>query len=336
MIFLAEVLHGDASGNRLNAGADKSQVYGLKGNDTLTSDGKRDVLLLGGSGDDSLIISGGNGTLAGGDGSDTFELTYSATKPLSAVIEDLEPSSDKIVVNFDGDTAPQLTTVTSGNDVVLSDGTRFNVTLKGVRENDYFDGDASDEAWDVLALTNAERERQNLSALTMSDGLTAGAEIRVQEITALGASGVLDVYKHDRPGGISYATVFEEVGKHYRAHGENIQAGAASPEAVMKAWIDSPAHYANIVNPDFQKLGVGYNYDDTDSSNQRYYWEQLFGSTLYSPAPETVDVSSASPEVRVVTKAVTLTEVNDTYSNSDYGVTIAALRTGVHKRLSKV
>ena len=88
MISLADVLHGNASGNQLNAGADKTQIYGLQGNDTLTSDGKSDVLLIGGSGDDRLIMSGGNGTLSGGAGNDTFELTYSATKKLSAIIED--------------------------------------------------------------------------------------------------------------------------------------------------------------------------------------------------------------------------------------------------------
>lgn len=106
-------------------------------------------------------------------GKDTFELTYSATKKLSTVIEDVEPANDKIVVNFDGDTAPQLTTVTSGNDVVLSDGELLNVTLKGIRDNDYLDSNASEQVWEVLKLTNVEREKENLTALTMSDGLTA-------------------------------------------------------------------------------------------------------------------------------------------------------------------
>ena len=101
-------------------------------NDTLTSDGKSNVLLVGGSGNDSLIISSGNGTL-------------------------------------------------SGSDVVLSDSAgRLAVTLKGVRENDYFDGTASDEAWEVLKLTNDERETQGLSQLTASEGLTAGASVRAQ------------------------------------------------------------------------------------------------------------------------------------------------------------
>ena len=142
---MSRVLYGDTGGNQLNASADKTQVYGLSGNDTLVSDSKSDVLLIGGSGDDSLIMQGGNGTLSGGKGSDVFNLSYSADKKLSAVIEDLEPSSDKIIVNFDGGTTPQLSNKTVDKDVVLSDNSGLiNVTIKGVRENDYFDGTADD------------------------------------------------------------------------------------------------------------------------------------------------------------------------------------------------
>ena len=163
---MAKVIHGDTGGNQLNASADKTQVYGLSGNDTLVSDSKSDVLLIGGSGNDSLIMQGGNGTLSGGKGSDIFNLSYSANKKLSAVIEDLEPSSDKIIVNFDGNTTPKLSSKVSGNDVVLRDNDRLiSVTLKGVRENDYFDGTASSEIWQVLRLTNEEREKENLPAL---------------------------------------------------------------------------------------------------------------------------------------------------------------------------
>ena len=62
---MSEVLVGKASGDRLNVIADKTQVYGLKGNDTLISENKKEILLIGGSGDDSLIMFGGNGTLSG-------------------------------------------------------------------------------------------------------------------------------------------------------------------------------------------------------------------------------------------------------------------------------
>ena len=318
---MAEVLHGDATANQLNARNDKTQVYGLKGNDTLTSGVKSDVLLVGGSGDDSLIMSGGNGTLSGGEGKDTFELTYSATKRLSAIIEDLDPANDKIIVNFDGNTAPQLSSVTRNGNVILRDSSgNFNATLKGVRDNDYFDGDASNEAWEVLWLTNAEREKKNLPALTLSEGLTAGAEIRVKEITNLGQDGALE--NHRRPDGTLYYTVLNDK---YDYPGENLDGGAESPSQVMNDWIGSASHYKNIMDSDFQKLGVGYNYFDIDESNHRWYWTQLFAKGLSSPETlGTAELLTATPEVNVVAKNITLAEGDSTISNNEYGATIQA------------
>ena len=312
---MAKVLHGDATANQINAGSDKTQVYGLAGNDTLTSDNKSDVLLVGGSGDDSLIVTGGTATLSGGDGSDTFELTYSANKKISAVIEDFDPSTDKIIVNFDGETVPQLSSSISGNDVILSDSDGyFNVTIKAVRDNDYFDGDATDEIWQVLWLTNAEREKQNLPALTLADGLTAGASIRAQEITDLGQDGVLS--NHYRPDGSPYYSVLDDK---YNFPGENLDGGARSPAQVLHDWMNSDSHKENILRDNFQKLGVGYNYFDADPTDHRFYWVQLFADNLN--AQDTVDVSAATP---TVSKFVELNDDSNVYENSAYGATINA------------
>ena len=46
---MSEVLVGKKTGDNLTAIGNKTQVYGLAGNDTLTSNGKSNVLLVGGS-----------------------------------------------------------------------------------------------------------------------------------------------------------------------------------------------------------------------------------------------------------------------------------------------
>ena len=318
---MADVLHGDSGVNQLNVNANRTQAYGLSGNDTLTSNGKSEVLLVGGSGDDSLVMLGGSGTLSGGKGKDIFELTYSADKPISAVIEDLD-TSDKIIVNFDGNTAPQLTSKISGDDVIWTDGDGlFNLTLKGVRDNDYFDGTVDDGAWEVLKLTNIEREKENLSPLTMAQGLTAGASIRAQEIKSKGKTGLLT--DHTRlDNKTAYHTVLE--GK-YNFPGENLAGGPASPEEVVSEWMKSDSHKENILRERFQKLGVGYDYDDPDPSNQRYYWTQMFADSLKSS--ETVSTSkllTANIEINTVSNFIPLTDEDDTLNNSKYGMTIDA------------
>lgn len=274
---MAEVIHGDAYGNNLVAYENRTQVYGLAGDDTLSSDGKSEVLLIGGSGNDVLNISGGVGTLSGGAGADTFNLTYSSAKSLSVVIEDVDPYADKIVITREDGTA-QLSYAIDGNDVIWTDAQgNFSLTLKASSDaSDYFDGTASDEIWEVLQLVNEEREYYGLNALTLSQALTDAAQIRSGELISL--------FSHTRPDG---SDCFTAVTKSYWSLGENIAAGYYSSEDVMEGWMNSEGHRANILNSGFTKLGVGYTYDD-DTTYQEH-WVQMFGGDLQTPDTRTTD-----------------------------------------------
>ena len=55
----------------------------------------------------------------------------------------------------------------------------------------------------------------------------------------------------------------------YRTAGENIAKGYQSPEAVVRGWMNSPGHRANILNSSYTHIGVGY----VASGN---YWTQMF------------------------------------------------------------
>jgi uncharacterized protein YkwD len=59
--------------------------------------------------------------------------------------------------------------------------------------------------------------------------------------------------------------------------GENIAAGAPTPEIVVQGWMDSPGHCENIMFPQFRVLGVGY-YMDEDS-DWVHYWTQNFAAS---------------------------------------------------------
>ncbi|MBQ4403329.1 MAG: hypothetical protein II857_02855, partial [Selenomonadaceae bacterium] len=271
---MADVIAGKASNDSLGAMEDKTQIYGLKGNDTLSNGGKSDVLLIGGSGDDVLNMTGGNGTLSGGKGADTFNLSYSADKKISAVIEDIDPTNDKIVITYDGDDTPEFNYKISGGNVIWTDDKgNFNLTLKGSSDaSDYYDGDAHEYIWDVLKLTNQEREDNGLAPLTLSEGLMDGSSIRATEI--------VEVPTHTRPDGSS---CFTAIKKSYTRTGENIAGGEkySLPEEVVAAWMGSTGHRANILNKNFIKLGVGYHYDS--NSSFKAHWVQMFGAKLSSP-----------------------------------------------------
>lgn len=116
----------------------------------------------------------------------------------------------------------------------------------------------------VVNLVNKERTKAGLKVLTLDKKIEEAALVRAKEIEIS--------FSHTRPNGSSFSTVLAEHGMNTRGSGENIAWGQISPEAVMDAWMNSDGHRANILNPNFTKIGVGY----YRNSAGRNYWTQLF------------------------------------------------------------
>lgn len=85
-----------------------------------------------------------------------------------------------------------------------------------------------------------------------------------------------DYFDHETPEG--YGPMQRAQAAGYMGHlvGENIAAGQRTPAEVVAAWLESPGHCVNLMEPRFRYLGVGFVVD----SNDRYgeYWVQNFGS----------------------------------------------------------
>ncbi len=116
----------------------------------------------------------------------------------------------------------------------------------------------------VVALVNEERAKAGLSALKLDENIASAALIRSKEIETS--------FSHTRPDGRGFGTVLTDNGITYRGAGENIAWGQKTPEAVMTAWMNSAGHRANILDPNFKKIGVGHR----QSSSGIHYWTQLF------------------------------------------------------------
>lgn len=65
----------------------------------------------------------------------------------------------------------------------------------------------------------------------------------------------------------------------WRTYGENIAAGYFDEESVMAAWLDSPGHCVNIMNPNYTEVGVAI--DENPDSEFRIYWTQDFADSLF-------------------------------------------------------
>ena len=112
-------------------------------------------------------------------------------------------------------------------------------------------------AAEVVRLVNVERSKEGLSPLGTFDSLTQAAQIRAPEV------GVL--FSHDRPDGTSCFTALDQTGAKKGAYtwGENIAAGNATAAETVEQWMNSPGHRANILNPKYTHIGVGYCYGPT-------------------------------------------------------------------------
>lgn len=129
-------------------------------------------------------------------------------------------------------------------------------------------GEAFDrsKAEEVVRLVNEERRRLGLNELVLDEAMMTAAETRAKEQKTL--------FSHTRPDGSKCFTVFAqyEIPATYR--GENLASGSkCPPDYVMKMWIESEGHYANIKNERFSRIGVGY-----FESGQYGYWAQLFAN----------------------------------------------------------
>lgn len=117
---------------------------------------------------------------------------------------------------------------------------------------------------EVLRLINIERKAAGLKPLQMSDELSKVALLKSKDMA------VFNYFAHESPNYGSPFDMMKSMGISYRAAGENLAVGYTSPEAVVKGWMDSPGHRANILNSLFNKIGIGV------YEGSRTYWTQMF------------------------------------------------------------
>ena len=145
-----------------------------------------------------------------------------------------------------------------------------------------------DYANEVVSLVNQERAKQGLQALQAIPALNNAGTKRSQELVTL--------FSHTRPDGSNCATVLNELGVTWKTSGENIAYGYATPEDVMTGWMNSSGHRANILNANFDSIGIG-----VVSENGVLYWTQVFtGGTSVNNS----DISESIPTTPNITPSV--------------------------------
>lgn len=112
----------------------------------------------------------------------------------------------------------------------------------------------------VLDGTNRFRAEKGLKPLKLDPNLSAYAQVRASEIATQ--------YNHKRLSG-------ESIG----AFGENIYSSPRNAEEALAGWRESDGHYKNMLNSNYQTIGIGAVYDP--NSQWKYHWVQIFNSNIH-------------------------------------------------------
>jgi len=118
----------------------------------------------------------------------------------------------------------------------------------------------------VVDLVNAERQKAGLAPLKINDGLTKVAQVKAKDMRDN------NYFSHTSPTYGSPFDMMKEFGIAYSYAGENIAAGQKTAEDVMKGWMNSPGHRANILSANFTEIGVGF----VEGGTYGTYWVQQF------------------------------------------------------------
>ncbi|MGW0841834.1 CAP domain-containing protein [Streptomyces sp. NPDC002787] len=122
-------------------------------------------------------------------------------------------------------------------------------------------------ATEVITLTNAERAGAGLPPLSPDPLLTVAAQAHSADMVARA------FYAHTSPDGGEPWHRAAAAGSTMRSIGENIACGQRSAAEVVRGWMNSPGHRANILKPGFTHIGIGF----AGGGSAGTYWTQLFG-----------------------------------------------------------
>lgn len=115
---------------------------------------------------------------------------------------------------------------------------------------------------ECTALLNAQRALVGVAPVTISPALNAAAQGHSNYQASI------TLMTHDGPSGNGAGTRITNAGFVWRAWGENVAFGQSNCATVITAWMNSPGHRNNMLNPAFTHIGIGV----AVGSNNAKYW----------------------------------------------------------------
>ncbi len=162
----------------------------------------------------------------------------------------------------------------------------------------------------VLELTNKYRAEVGKPPLKWDENLAAYAQVRSQEI--------IENFDHIRPDGTSS---FSEIDfSRGGTVGENIAVAQGNAEEVSLGWKNSPGHYENIINGNFDRIGIGL---VQTPSHWGYHWTQTFAGGNAQGAYEfdNSKIAKQPDVIKILGEKITLSADNKVVLNGGENIT---------------
>ncbi len=147
----------------------------------------------------------------------------------------------------------------------------------------------------VVQQTNAERAKQNLPPLEVSQQLNQAALAKAQHMMTH------QYWSHVAPDGTQPWDFIKQAGYTYKAAGENLARDFSNTDGMVSAWMKSPTHRDNIVNSKYTQIGIAV-VDGELEGYETTLVVQMFGA----PAVTAPKLAPAAQDTQPV--AVTTTE----------------------------
>lgn len=157
---------------------------------------------------------------------------------------------------------------------------------------------------EVIRLTNVQRAANGLSGVTENSVLDSAALAKGNDMLAKG------YWAHFAPDGTSPWSFFLSFGYKYKYAGENLARDFSNANDAVNAWMNSPSHRENVLNPNYKDIGIGV-VEGKLSGVDTTIIVQFFGSPLGGapsiPVAQTKQLSAPIPTPKPVALAVETT-----------------------------
>jgi uncharacterized protein YkwD len=126
----------------------------------------------------------------------------------------------------------------------------------------------------VVCLVNQQRTARGIPALNASSKLDRAAQGWTNSMVASGR------FEHG-----NFTGRFDAVHYDWQSAGENIATGYATPRRAVAAWMASPDHCRNVLDPSFRDIGTGERYAPVRGwASGPATWTQDFGLQMSQSA----------------------------------------------------